>query len=281
MLDALSSNLLLIGAMICLVLIVALTLYKPKPKDKKEKIEKKEKELKELEIAEKTIAKEEPETLDFKEDTYEVPNKEEPIIQEEVKPEESIVKEEPEEVVKPEEPLRKEEVNPKYFEDDDTYVYEKVDFNKSDKKNDLDNIINQMAEDSKNPKTTDEFEDAQEKTAIISYQELQKAKEENRLHTYDDEDEENSLQEEVNHYKDELLTIDPIKKDDGEHHFKPSAIISPVSGKVDADLEYQKIPNFKKDKIEEKDTDNIIKEEDYSQDEEFLKSLIDFRNNLN
>jgi len=275
MLDALSSNLLLIGAMICLVLIVALTLYKPKPKDKKEKIDKKEKELKELDIAEKTIAKEEPETLDFKEETYEESKKEEPIIQEEVKPEE------PEEVIKTEEPLHKEEVNPKYFEDDDTYVYEKVDFDKSEKKNDLDNIINQMAEDSKNPKTTDEFEDAQEKTAIISYQELQKAKEENRLHTYDDEDEENSLQEEVNQYKDELLTVDPVKKDDGEHHFKPSAIISPVSGRVDADLEYQKIPNFKKDKIEEKDTDNIIKEEDYSQDEEFLKSLIDFRNNLN
>jgi|GEM_PF-4416035 len=281
MLDALSSNLLLIGAMICLVLIVALTLYKPKPRDKKEKIEKKEKELKELDIAEKTITKEEPDTIGFKEDTYQEPKIEEPEVAEPI-----IEEETPVEVVKPieakePEPLPQEEVSPKPFVDENNYVYETLDFNNSEKKNDLDNIINKMAEDSKNPKTTDEFEDAQEKTAIISYQELQKAKEENRLHTYDDEDEENSLQEEVNHYKDELLTVDPVKKDDGEHHFKPSAIISPVSGRVDVDLEYQKIPNFKKDKIEEKDTDNIIKEEDYSQDEEFLKSLIDFRNNLN
>jgi hypothetical protein len=271
MLDALNSNLLLIGAFICLVLIIGLSLYKPKPKEHKK--EEPKDDNKEFDTNSAAIA------------NVDMPENKEPLVhtdESKIKyQEETYEPTKPVEIIEPkkEETLKKEEVMPQYFEDDNTYVYEKVDFNNSDKKNDLDNIINKMAEDNQNPKTPDEFEDAQEKEAIISYQELKKAQEENRLNTYNDEDEENSLKEEVQHYKDELVNVDTTPQE--EHHFKPSEIISPIDGKVNAELEYQKIPNFKKDKIEEKDTDSIIKEEDYTQDEEFLKSLIDFRKNLN
>lgn len=169
MLDYLNNNFLLICAFICLILILALSLYKPKgTKINNDEVK-------------------EPETSVFEDIKDEILSK--PVLEkEEVKeeiilPDENIIENYPEK-----------ELDSSLYEEE---LVELVSFDTSSSKNNLDNLISKMQEDlNAPPKTRDEFLDEQEKTAIISYSALKKAMSEGTINTYQDEDEEYKLKEE-------------------------------------------------------------------------------------
>lgn len=282
MLDFLSENILLILAALCFVAIVILSLYKPKPKENEN-----EKEVEEIDTTiqhnnsfaktNKTLEEiEQPKQNEYDElmqnTNYSYEEKKEPEQIQMTYDEVSYS-----------EPVVKEKKNTSYLDsyDTDFGIEEEydLDFNSSEPKTDLDNLILQMQEDlKKTPNTVDEFEDEQEKTAIISYTELKKAMDENRITTYQDEYEENSLREHAR-ANEELIVKDletPMTTEDRidyyeETKFKPSEFISPISGKQETTNNYQKVEKF--------DDDDFIEEE--TLDEDFLNSLVDFRNKLN
>lgn len=169
MLDYLNNNFLLICAFICLILILALSLYKPKgTKINNDEVK-------------------EPETSvfeDIKDEILSKPVLEKKEVKEEIiLPDENIIENYPEK-----------ELDSSLYEEE---LVELVSFDTSSSKNNLDNLISKMQEDlNAPPKTRDEFLDEQEKTAIISYSALKKAMSEGTINTYQDEDEEYKLKEE-------------------------------------------------------------------------------------
>lgn len=190
--------------------------------------------------------------------------------------------------------------------DDDIFLFEKVTLKEEPKVNELDNLLEIMEQDlekekiEEEPKDEYDYEDEQEKTAIISYQELLKAAQENKIHTsYDDEEAAITSTKAIEDVKVEevIETIEAIEENNKvevisnedknfkNREFKNSDIISPIFGKQEAKVEYPKIPSFKRNQEEPKRREDIlIKEEMHSYgnspDEEFLKTLIDFRNQL-
>ncbi len=210
-------------------------------------------------------------------------NKKEEI--EEVKTEIKEEKEEPiKEEVKKFEDLTKEDI--KDIVNDDTFIYEQATFHEEDKVNELDNLLAIMEHDLELEKaqeeTLEDYEDEQEKTAIISYQELLKAARENKIKTsYDDE--EAAIITTKPKVK-ETPVLEEIKKEEElseTKKFKNSDFISPIFGKQETVSNYPKVPNFnrtreQKVKIDDEEVINF----DHNTDEEFLENLIAFRNNL-
>lgn len=176
---------------------------------------------------------------------------------------------------------------------DDTFIYEKVDIKEEPKVNELDSLLEVMQKDLDAQKvmetstsdSIDDYEDEQEKTAIISYQELLKAARENKIKTaYDDE---NAAIMSTRAIEAPEEIVETISHDDltDTKKFKNSEFISPIFGKQEMVTNYPKISNFKHDEATKKESNININDDDVmtfdnTSDEEFLKTLIDFRNNL-
>lgn len=158
------------------------------------------------------------------------------------------------------------------------------------------------------------FEEEQEEKAVISYQELKAMKEEpkrsSEVALYEEEQEkfatasvDETIREIAEARKIETTQEEPVQKQ--KQTFSHSEFISPVYGKMESnEPSYPKIPNFKEEfHIQHNDqelqfddvTVNLKKEntksledtfklgpisDDTKNNEEFLKALKDFRNNL-
>lgn len=184
-LNFISQNLLLVGALICLLLIILLCVFFP--------------------AKQVTVYREEP--------VYEEVAVNEPVI------EEVVIKEE--------------------------------------KKNEIEELLEIMEEDlNKEPDLVSHYEIEEEEEAIISYQELVKAQQENRIKIYNDE-EDVYVKPVFNNY-DLKLEQDLNQAIHEVKPFKNSEVISPVFGLVE-----------KKEVMEEE----LV-------DDDFLNSLIEFKNNL-
>ena len=160
-----------------------------------------------------------------------------------------------------------------------------------DAKNELERVFNQMAKDleneNKSREAIEEFEREQEENAIISYQELIKQAEMKRLQQeHMQEPRTNAFEEkapkQANIFEemkameeDNIKELEKNKKEVSEEpkKFKNSEIISPIFG-VQKEGKYntkvREIPKHSKEQI------NI----DYDEDDDFLNSLKEFRNNL-
>jgi hypothetical protein len=198
-LNFISHNLLLVGAIICLLLIILIVIFFPA--NKEVSINKEESKYENEYVYEPTISIDEPAINNENFD-------------------EAIEKDN---IVKFEEPIH-------FIEED---------FKETEQKNEIEELLSLMEKDlnKEKEKSISAYEKEEEEDAIISYQELVRASNENRLRVYDEEKEE---------------YVEPNLK------FKPSEVISPIYG-------------IKK----EKEEIEIIEE-----DEEFLQSIIDFKNNL-
>ena len=153
------------------------------------------------------------------------------------------------------------------------------------------------------------FEEEQEQKAIISYQELVESVNNNKIDVVDDEDGDMdyvaALESQLNNKEDYLETvdatntsndsitsdyankshldvIDQMNIDDEPKRFKSSEILSPVFGRMQPDFEYHTIDSFantnNKVEIEQVAGDDGVN--DIKKNEDFLKALIEFRNNL-
>ncbi len=168
---------------------------------------------------------------------------------------------------------------------DDTFIYEQADFHKDDKVNELDNLLAVMQEDLEKERAleevTEEYEDEQEKTAIISYQELLKAARENKIKTsYDDEKIAVISTSDNAAKKSDIIEIEEENLSETKK-FKNSDFISPIFGKQESVSDYPKVPNFNHQKQQKKEyIDEELVDFDNNSDEDFLESLIAFRNNL-
>ena len=148
-------------------------------------------------------------------------------------------------------------------------------------KNELERVFNQIAKDldkeAPSEKAIDEFEREQEENAIISYQELIKQaeiKRQQQEHMQEPKtnDYEENLPKQTNIFEEmKINEIDNSKKEIKEpKKFKNSEIISPIFGVQKEGKYTREIPKHGKDEV------NI----NYDEEDEFLKSLKAFRDNL-
>ena len=168
---------------------------------------------------------------------------------------------------------------------------------------DLEAVLDKMQEDVNKTKVDEvkSFEEEQEEKAIISYQELLKAvkkdvddvtkveipseekpvvveEEEAKVQIMPEEVVEKSVSTPVVETMEEKETRKPSK-------FQNSEFISPIYGRVNNDVKYPKIPAFREkqepinheDDLEKTIVFDAIKNDD---NDEFLKALKEFRNNL-
>ena len=165
---------------------------------------------------------------------------------------------------------------------------EKID----DKPSELDNILDKMQKDMevKPEQVVANFEAEQEKNAIISYQELVDCVKNNRIQVIEDEESDinfvKALEEEIkeepiiqNTSKSHLDVLDELN---GVKKFTSSEIISPVYGRM-SDPKYPKMENYTNQnslKLGENTMDLEPVTNEIKKNEEFLKNLVDFRNNL-
>lgn len=125
-----------------------------------------------------------------------------------------------------------------------------------DKKEDLTNLLEKMQKDVEiKENKVDTFEHEQEENSIISYQELLDA---NR-----------KLRDQLNKKEDteQVVKKEQILQEEYDTKFQNTDFISPVYGKIEPNLEYQKVK-----KIERDDSIN---------NDDFLESLKEFRSKLN
>lgn len=147
------------------------------------------------------------------------------------------------------------------------------------------------------------FEEEQEQKAIISYQELLNSVNNNKIDVIEDDEGDINFVEALtepksissnldvtptstplyDNYqgKSHLDVIDELNSDD-DKKFKHSEILSPVFGRMQPEYEYRKLDSFanNNNKIEiEQVRGNSISDE-IKDNEDFLKALIEFRNNL-
>lgn len=166
---------------------------------------------------------------------------------------------------------------------------------KEDKTSELDNILDKMQKDMevKPEQVVANFEAEQEKNAIISYQELVDSVKNNKIQVIEDEESEinfvKALEHEIksepvisineNSSKTHLDVIDEIND---EKRFTSSEIISPVFGRMSSPT-YPNMNNYQNHnslKLGENTMDLEPVTNQIKKNEEFLKNLIDFRNNL-
>lgn len=172
--------------------------------------------------------------------------------------------------------------------------------------NELQDIIAQMKQDMevKPEEVVAKFEEEQEKNAIISYQELVESVRNGKIQTIDDEDEnidyvkalDNDIniepiveaesneptKEELQSVIDEITKIDKndnVEIKEEKTKFKSTDFISPVYGRMNAEVHYPKISATATTEIEKMFNIDKIKNE-VEKNEAFLNALIEFRNNL-
>lgn len=171
--------------------------------------------------------------------------------------------------------------------------------------NQLQDIIMQMKQDMevKPEEVVAKFEEEQEKNAIISYQELVESVRNGKIETVDDEDlnidyvkaldndidiepivevdsnepTREELQEVIDKITKTELTEDIKEESKEKSKFKSTDFISPVFGRMNAEVHYPKINTTTE--IEKMFNIDKIKDE-VEKNEAFLNALIDFRNNL-
>lgn len=145
-----------------------------------------------------------------------------------------------------------------------------------EEKVDLDSILNKMqANLDKQEDVVENFEMEQEEKSIISYHELiESMKKDNfkeDISKYENE-QENLTKEQVKEF---LIKKEEPKKEiikDTESKFQNTDFISPVFGKMDANIEYPTVKLYEKEEKNYKHASNS--------NNEFLQSLKDFRSNL-
>ncbi len=145
------------------------------------------------------------------------------------------------------------------------------------------------------------FEEEQEQKAIISYQELVDSVNNNKIDVVDDEEGDmdyvaalekqlNPKEENCKHNynnsdyanKSHLDVIDQMEMEDEPKRFKNSEVLSPVFGRMQPEFEYKKINSFSNtnNKVEVEQVSGVSTADDVKNNEDFLKALIEFRNNL-
>lgn len=170
----------------------------------------------------------------------------------------------------------------------------------------LEQILAKMQHDIEIPpeEVVKKFEEEQEKNAIISYQELLDSVNNNKINI--DEEEEGdinyveALEQELGNYspepvfdtkldtiddyanKSHLDIIDQLEIDEKPKKFKTSEVISPVFGRDIPEYEYKTINSFANtnNKVEVEQVAGISVDNEIKKNEDFLKALIEFRNNL-
>lgn len=135
------------------------------------------------------------------------------------------------------------------------------------------------------------FEAEQEKNAIISYQELVDCVKNNKIQVIEDEESEinfvKALEQEIKQepivkHEEEKSHLDVIDELNGVKRFTSSEIISPVYGRM-SDPKYPKMENYSNEnslKLGENTMDLEPVANEIKKNEEFLRNLVDFRNNL-
>ncbi len=167
-----------------------------------------------------------------------------------------------------------------------------------EKPSELDNIIKKMQQDMevKPEEVVKRFEEEQEKQAIISYKELVDSVKTGKIEVIDDEESdvnfvENLIDEPINIESDEssvtpemvkeaIETISHDSKKEEPKKFKQSEFISPIYGVMDTKLEYPKVRKQENilDIMNTRDYNELT--EEIKKQEEFLRVLKEFRNNL-
>ena len=138
-----------------------------------------------------------------------------------------------------------------------------------EEKLDLDEVLDKMQKTIDNQeKIVENFEEEQEEKSIISYKELVDAmKKEN----YSEEIEKHELEEEET-AKEKVKEF--LKTDPEEKKFKNTDFISPIFGKMEANVEYPTV------KVKEEIKEDFKHAKTDNKNVEFLESLKEFRNNL-
>lgn len=174
----------------------------------------------------------------------------------------------------------------------------------------LEQILEKMQKDVEVPpeEVVRKFEEEQEKNAIISYQELLDSVNNNKINIEEDEDGDidyvAALEQQMNDVspesietpvfdtkletiddyanKSHLDIIDELDIDEKPRKFKNSEVISPVFGRDIPDYEYKTINSFANtnNKIEVEQVAGASVDSEIKKNEDFLKALIEFRNNL-
>lgn len=168
---------------------------------------------------------------------------------------------------------------------------------------DLEAVLDKMQEDVNKTKVDEvkSFEEEQEEKAIISYQELLKAvkkdvddvtkveipSEEKPVVVEDEESKVQIMPEEVVEKSVTTPVVETMEEKETRKpsKFQNSEFISPIYGRVNNDVKYPKIPAFREkqepinheDDLEKTIVFDAIKNDD---NDEFLKALKEFRNNL-
>lgn len=168
---------------------------------------------------------------------------------------------------------------------------------------DLEAVLDKMQEDVNKTKVDEvkSFEEEQEEKAIISYQELLKAvkkdvddvtkveipSEEKPVVVEDEEAKVQIMPEEVIEKSVSTPVVETVEEKETRKpsKFQNSEFISPIYGRVNNDVKYPKIPAFREkqepinheDDLEKTIVFDAIKNDD---NDEFLKALKEFRNNL-
>ena len=174
----------------------------------------------------------------------------------------------------------------------------------------LEKVLEKMQQDISIPpeEVVKKFEEDQEKNAIISYQELVDSVNNNKINVVEDEEGEidyvaklesemsDSIPETIeppifdtklesfDDYanKSHLDIIDELDIGETPKKFKSSEVISPVFGRDIPNYEYKKIDSFANtnNKVEVEQVAGDTIDNEIKKNEDFLKALIEFRNNL-
>lgn len=145
----------------------------------------------------------------------------------------------------------------------------------NDNKIDLEAMLSKMEETlNEKDKAIANFEQEQEEKAIISYEELKKAVNQNS----------NTNVTKVDSLEPKVPVINEIKKEatvtNSTKNFKNTDFISPIYGKMDNNYEYPTISNFDEEMVEEPKEDIVSAKHSKNNNEVFLDSLKQFRKNL-
>lgn len=175
----------------------------------------------------------------------------------------------------------------------------------------LEQILEKMEQDieMKPEDIVRQFEDEQEQKAIISYQELLDSVNNNKIEVVEDDEGDidfvraledqlsfaNDYIEKVNDTsnidynvgiepvnKSHLDVIDEMNMDYENKSFHTSEILSPVFGRMQPDFEYKVIDShaLSNNKVELEQVAGPTVQDELAANEDFLKALIEFRNNL-
>lgn len=151
---------------------------------------------------------------------------------------------------------------------------------------DLDSVLNKMQENlNKQEDIKEKFEEEQEENSVISYTELmENMKDENfknDVQKYEEEQEKSTEELTKEKVKEFLLKEEKEKTESNDKKFQTTDFISPVFGKMNAEMEYPTVKSYEQKAKERAELKNY-KHANVASDKnaEFLQNLKDFRSNL-